>query len=61
MKRFRLFWLDKTMEDVEGNDIADAFRRAGYGGGAIRALDYYKEVKDGLVKNETGTVVRSGN
>jgi hypothetical protein len=61
MKRFRLFWLDKTMEDVEGNDIADAFRRAGYGGGAIRALDYYKEVKDGLDESKAGTVVRSGN
>jgi hypothetical protein len=61
MKRFRLFWLDKTMEDIEGNDIADAFRRAGYGGGAIRALDYYKEVKDGLDESKAGTVVRSGN
>jgi hypothetical protein len=61
MKKFRLFWLDKTMEDVEGNDIADAFRHAGYGGGAIRALDYYKEVKDGLDESKAGTVVRSGN
>jgi hypothetical protein len=56
MKRFRLFWLDKTMEDVEGDDIADAFRRAGLGGGAIRALDYFKEVKeDGLDKGEGRT------
>jgi hypothetical protein len=56
MKRFRLFWLDKTMEDIEGYDIADAFRRAGLGGGAIRALDYFKEVKeDGLDKGEGRT------
>jgi hypothetical protein len=55
MKRFRLFWLDKTMEDIYGDDIADAFRRAGYGGGAIRALDYYKEIKDGLEQSERRT------
>lgn len=28
---------------VEGTDVADAMRRAGYGGGALRALDYYRE------------------
>jgi hypothetical protein len=55
MKRFRLFWLDKTMEDIEGNDIADAFRRAGLGGGAIRALDYYKEIEDGQKCDQRGT------
>jgi hypothetical protein len=55
MKRFRLFWLDKTMEDIEGTDIADAFRRAGYGGGAVPALDYFKEVKDGLEQSEGRT------
>lgn len=56
MKRFRLFWLDKTMEDIYGDDITDAFRRAGLGGGAIRALDYYKEVKeDGQNTDQRGT------
>lgn len=44
MKKFKLFWLGGQEEIVEGNDIADAFRHAGYGGGAIRALDYYKEM-----------------
>lgn len=48
MKRFRLFWKNKDIggnpitEDVEGIDIVDACRRAGIGGGAIQALDYYK-------------------
>jgi hypothetical protein len=45
MKKFRLIWRTGNPEEVEGYDIADAFRRAGYGGGAIRALDYYEEVK----------------
>ena len=44
MKKFQLFWLDGKTEIVEGTDIADAFRRAGYGNGAISALDYYKEI-----------------
>jgi hypothetical protein len=56
MKKFLLHWLDGKTEEASGVSIADAFRRAGYGGGAIRALDYYEEVKeDGLVKNKGGT------
>ena len=43
MKKFILHWLDGTQEEVKGNDIADAFRRAGYGSGAIHALDWYNE------------------
>ena len=49
MKKFRLHWLgsiEPKVEEVEGTDIADAFRRAGYGGGAIRALDWHEEIKD---------------
>lgn len=41
MKKFTLFWLDGKREVVEGLDIADAFRRAGYGGGAAAAVDWY--------------------
>lgn len=44
MKTFRLHWLDQKTEEVQGYDIADAFRRAGYGGGAIAALDWYEEI-----------------
>ena len=51
MKNFILHWLDGTDEEVQGNSISDAFTRAGYGGGAIRALDYYEE-KDKPVKEE---------
>ena len=45
MKIFKLYWLDGEIEEVRGNTIADAFTRAGYGAGAIGALDYYEEVK----------------
>lgn len=46
MKEFVLYWLDGTSEKVHGRTIAEAFALAGYGGGAIRALDYYKEIKE---------------
>ena len=43
MKTYILYWLDGKTEEVTGNSISDAFMRAGYGGGALAALDYYKE------------------
>jgi len=46
MKKFKIFWLHGVEEEIEGYDIADAFMRACYGGGALRALDYWKEIKD---------------
>ena len=49
MKDFTLFWLTGKSEVIKGTDIADAFRRAGYGGGALDALDFYSM---GNVENE---------
>jgi|688.fasta_scaffold1212527_1 hypothetical protein len=44
MKTFILHWLGSSEpETIKGYDIADAFRRAGYGDGALAALDYYEE------------------
>lgn len=43
-KRFRLHWEGGEKELVQGVNIADAFNRAGYGGGAIKALDYFEEL-----------------
>jgi len=40
---FRLYWLNGETEIVEGLDIADAFRKAGYGAGAMSGLDFYSE------------------
>lgn len=45
-KTFVLHWLDGTTERVSGPSIGTAFALAGYGGGAIGALDYYEEVDD---------------
>ena len=46
MRFFRFYWLDGKTEEAHGYDVADAFRRLGYGAGAVKALDYYKEIKE---------------
>jgi len=45
MNKYRLHWLSGNTQIVEGHDIADACNRAGIGGGAIGALDYYENVE----------------
>ena len=45
MKKFRLHWLSGRTEEITGTSIADAFTKAGYGAGAMRALDWYEEIK----------------
>jgi hypothetical protein len=45
LKKFVLHWVHYQAQEVTGRDIADACNRAGIGNGAIRALDYYEEVK----------------
>lgn len=45
MARFKLHWKDGKVESVIGDSISDAFRRAGYGGGAPSALDYWSHDK----------------
>ena len=46
MKKYKLYWLDGRTEIIEGNDVVDAFNRAGIGRCALRALDYYEKVKE---------------
>lgn len=43
MNEYTLFWLTGNAEIVEGDDIASAMNGAGYGAGALRALDFYSE------------------
>ena len=44
MSKFVLHWHGgKRTDTVEGDDIAQAFTRHGYGAGALRALDFYHE------------------
>lgn len=50
MKQFTLYWLDGLREIITGTSIADAFNKAGYGAGALRALDFYEE---GIATNYT--------
>ena len=45
-KDFTLFWRDGKREIVRGTSIAEAMTRAGYGGGALRALDFYSGDKE---------------
>lgn len=42
-KTFILHWFDRTTEKVNGDSISQAFMMAGYGAGALRALDYWEE------------------
>lgn len=39
--KFTLFWLDGKREVVGGRTIAEAMTLAGYGRGALRALDFF--------------------
>jgi hypothetical protein len=55
VKIFTVVWIGGEEERVEGVDIADAFRRAGIGGGALRAVDYFREEKDSLKNGKEQT------
>jgi hypothetical protein len=46
VKIYNLYWLHGKVDRVEGDTIEQAFANAGFGGGAIRALDYYEEVSE---------------
>ena len=39
MKTYYIFWLDGEKEEAKGINEGDAFRRAGYGAGAVQAVD----------------------
>lgn len=41
MNTYTLFWLDGLRNTVRGKTIADAMNAAGYGAGAVRALDFW--------------------
>lgn len=42
MNTYTLFWLTGETDIIKGDTISDAFRRSGYGGGSINALDFYE-------------------
>lgn len=43
---FRFHWLDGKVEELRGNSASDAMNRAGYGNGALGALDYWERVAE---------------
>lgn len=43
-KKYVFHWLDGKQDIGEGQDEADAFTKLGYGGGAVRALDWVERV-----------------
>lgn len=40
-KEFTLYWIGGKREVIKGNTIEDAFTKAGYSAGAVRAVDFY--------------------
>lgn len=42
---FQFFYLNGEVEIGEGKTVSEAFANLGYGGGAIRALDFYRTVE----------------
>jgi hypothetical protein len=43
MQEYTFFWLDGTSELLKGASMADAANRAGYGAGAVKAIDFIAE------------------
>jgi hypothetical protein len=41
--KYTLYWLDGKREVIEGSGISAAVTHAGYGNGAIQALDFFTE------------------
>jgi hypothetical protein len=52
-KTFRIHWHSGDPTDIEGYDIQHAMTMAGYGGGIMRAVDYWEELKDKEATHET--------
>lgn len=46
MKMFTFYWKDGSKNILEGNSPEDALNRDGFGGGAIRALDFHVKGTD---------------
>ncbi|NLN24880.1 MAG: hypothetical protein GX163_04345 [Bacteroidetes bacterium] len=42
-KTFTLYWLDGKSETIEGRDFSNAMTKAGYGNGALKALDFFTD------------------
>ena len=61
MPKFIVYWKDKTSETIEGDTIAQAFTHAGYGEGALKALDYYEKVRVCAICKEESSEFNQGS
>ncbi|HWT40245.1 MAG TPA: hypothetical protein VN081_03165 [Dongiaceae bacterium] len=43
--RFKIYWLDGSSEVVSGDTVADGMTNAGYGRGAVSAIDWYEPLE----------------
>ena len=43
---FTVYWLGGKRQLITGDSIADAFTKAGYGNGALAAVDFYANGDD---------------
>ena len=60
-KYYKLHWLTGQVEIIHGgNSISEAFAIAGYGGGAIRALDWYEECAENAME-QNGHIAQQTN
>lgn len=46
MSTFCLHWRDGTTQVIHGKDIVSAINAIGYGTGALKALDYWEQMKE---------------
>jgi len=44
VRRYRIHWVGGTTTDISGVDRLDAFKQAGYGQGAVSAVDYLEDL-----------------
>jgi len=46
MNIYRLHWKDGKVEMIRGTSISEACKSSGIGGGAVKVIDFYEEVKE---------------
>jgi hypothetical protein len=44
MKTYKFYWLDGTVSTHRGMSPGDALNKAGFGSGALRALDHWEQI-----------------
>jgi hypothetical protein len=58
---YRVEWRDGKIEYIRGESISDAFMKAGYGGGAVKAIDNWCEAKELPMELKTMLLIEGGS